>query len=564
MCGLVWVVGREAARLAPKALQRLEYRGYDSFGFAWPSRDGVESFKSLDDLRSFSQSLPDSNMVLGHTRWATHGNVSLANCHPHVDPKGRFAIAHNGIATNADTKTEDGQSDTRWLATCLSGLLDQGFSPADAFQNLTLSLEGRNALVVMFASGETYAFRSGSPLVLVQLDDGYAVASDLLALAPHTRACQPLRDGDVVRYLGDQIVVNGQLPSWQVFSAGSVEAGEVSTNTPGCFMYNEILAQWQTITMPLAENRNLCHLLEGLRARGTLLVTGAGGAGIVAAQIAQFVNARTEVRALAVSACEFASYKNLARDSCLLAISQSGETADTLVAIEQAQAWGMPIFSLVNMPFTTMSAASDTAYNLGVGAEHCVLSTKSATAQLAFGYWLAANIAGSADQARRELDQLSVCLSQELEPGLFPSFYKAVSYLADQPRVFLLGRGAHYPIACLAALNLKEAAYIHAEAFSAGELKHGVIALIEEGTPVILFGLDQDLYMRNVAAELKSRGAWILAVGSESADICLPDPGAGHIVSLPISCQILAYLLARQRGLDPDRPRNLAKSVTVL
>lgn len=571
MCGLVWVAHEAAAEIAPAALRRLQYRGYDSFGFAWPDASGITGSRSLEDLREFHEELPSSSMVLAHTRWATHGRVSLENCHPHRDGSGRFALAHNGIISNhrefllqAESHAQD--SDTAILSQYFSALLDQGHNPEGAFEAVVSKMQGRNALLVMMASGEVFAYRNGSPLVLVQLQDGIGLASDVHALGAETVACCTLADHARVVCRGRQVHVNGALPRWQALPVTQY-AADVAVGTArraGHFMRQEILEQWQSVTSSLPQRDQLEKLRALLQGQQRILVTGAGGAGIVAQQIAHFLKVRAGFSALGISACEFAYQQAHSSGACLLAISQSGETADTLVAIEQARSWGMPVVTLVNMPLSTMAEVADLNFSLGAGPEQCVLSTKSATAQISFGYWCAALLAGTDIAARAELQDLGVTLSQILEPGLFSHFDKAVDYLANRDTLFLLGQGAHFASAQLGALNLKEASYIHAEAFSAGELKHGVLALVEAGTPVILFGLDVDPYMQGVAAELKSRGAMILAVGSTAGDIYLPDPGNGHPVSEPISCQILAYLLARRRGLDPDRPRNLAKSVTVL
>lgn len=571
MCGLVWVSHETAAEIAPAALRRLQYRGYDSFGFAWPDAQGMTGSRSLEDLRDFQQVLPKSSMVLAHTRWATHGTVSLENCHPHRDAAGRFALAHNGIASNHAEFAQQSElpvdvSDTAVLSQYFAALLDQGCTPEAAFDHVVTRLQGRNALVVMMASGEVFAYRSGSPLVLVQLQGGFGLASDVLALGCETIACCPLADHARVVFRDNQILVNEEVPSWQALQIEQFvpDVAVDFAHRAGHFMRQEILEQWRTVTLPVPDSDMTTRLKVLLRGKKRLLITGAGGAGIVAQQIAHLVSVRGKVSALGISACEFAYQKAHSDQACLLAISQSGETADTLVAIEEAKSWGMPVISLVNMPFSTMSQVADLSFELGAGPEQCVLSTKSATAQIAFGYWLAGLLAGAADAANAELRELGVTLSQVLEPGLFDQFQPAVDYLSDRDTLFLLGRGVHFANAQLGALNLKEASYIHAEAFSAGELKHGVLALVESGTPVILFGLDVDPYMQGVAAELRSRGAVILAVGSTAGDIYLPDPGGGHLVGEPITCQILAFLLARRRGLDPDRPRNLAKSVTVL
>ncbi len=580
MCGLVWKAGVDCHQQVPQALKRLEYRGYDSFGFASLMDVGIELYHSLDDLREFDEALPESDMVLGHTRWATHGGVNLENCHPHLDSKRRFALAHNGIVENfTELDSDRFSSDSALLTDLISRELDDSASPQQAFASVIKRLTGRNSLVVMFDDGEVLGYRSGSPLVLAQLSNGIGVASDPHAFGSDVSACCPLLDNMCFSYKFGQLAVYdsgeelgslGHDPSWVSFNMDSEEPNSLPVSgSPGCDMKREILDQWRTLSMSIPSDEQCSQLRGLLNDKALILVTGAGGAALVAEQIAFLLQTRSGRRALFLSAGEIQRYSAFADDAVLLAISQSGETADTLMALEMAKSWGMAVVSLVNGPFTSMGRASDLSLDLRVGPERCVLSTKSATAQIAFGYWLSTLLSFDDEQklpltCKSELQQLGSVLCGKLDDAVFAEFDAVADYLMDHHSLFLLGRGEDFATATLGALNLKEASYIHAEAFSAGELKHGVIALVEQGTPVIVFGVDRDPYMSGVVAELKCRGATVISVGSAAGDLTLPEFGDGHPVTAPITCQILAYVFALKRGLDPDRPRNLAKSVTVL
>jgi glucosamine--fructose-6-phosphate aminotransferase (isomerizing) len=287
-------------------------------------------------------------------------------------------------------------------------------------------------------------------------------------------------------------------------------------------------------------------------------------------QIAWLLREVAGFRALAIPAYEIESMRPMFREGdFVLAVSQSGETADTIHAVEVASSWGLRIASLVNMPMSTIARLSEFSMANHCGPEICVLSTKSATAQVAFGYLLASSLSRLPD-LKKNMNHLSSTLSRTLSAETSRKIKSLALSLKGEQHLFILGRGHFYGTAQVAALNIKEASYVHAEAFAAGELKHGVIALIDQGVPVILFSDRLDPYMVNVAAEVKSRGARVIGIGYEDNELfdhfialpVLPDPHLA-IVNAMIPCQLLAYHLAVQAGLNPDKPRNLAKSVTV-
>ena len=253
----------------------------------------------------------------------------------------------------------------------------------------------------------------------------------------------------------------------------------------------------------------------------------------------------------------------------MLAVSQSGETADTIDAVQLARRAGCRIASLVNAGHTTLAREADWAFSSACGPEICVLSTKSAVAQIAFGYLFAMTCAGRESDAHEELHDVWRALSRYLTPASLRVVDTVARKIADAEHLFVLGRNGHVGTALMAALNIKEATYLHAEAFASGELKHGVIALIEEGTPVLLFRQGEDAAMLNAAAEVAARGAHVVGIADSANSLFddwlpLPDArGEAALVSAIVPCQMLAYQIAVHRGLNPDKPRNLAKSVTV-
>ena len=612
MCGIVACSGKGHSQdVVVEGLGKMQYRGYDSFGFALVTESGsLETSKSLESYHEEKILLPPSQVLLGHTRWATHGAVNLTNGHPHVDPRGNFALVHNGIVENFDDLrsklTESGRifitsTDTEVIVFLMAQQLAEvqlahqlvkadlthesqsaNSSETNAqiheFRILALSrlqkkLKGRNTLVFLFSDGHILGARQGSPLIVGQGEQGLFLASDVLAFAPQMRRCFAMSDGDIVSIKSQQLVLIREaamvVPKWQEVDFDVLES---SKDGHKHYMLKEILEQWSTIPQQLQiEPDTFDDLVDSCVKAPQVIVLGSGGAALVAKQVAWILRNIGGTRAIDIPAYEVDAYECMVNETdIVLAISQSGETADTLLAMEKLNLWGVKIACLVNMPLSTMTRSADLVFYNRCGPEECVLSTKSASAQLTFGYLLAHAIKGEFSVAKKDINLLSHQLSRQLVKSEMNVYQSVVACLKDTPNVFLLGTGKHLATAMIGALNIKEASYVHAEAFSAGELKHGVIALVEPNVPVILFIPKDDLYMKTVAAEVKTRGACVIAICesenttiNENIDYQLVIPGGGSILSAVIPCQLLAYYLAIARGVNPDRPRNLAKSVTV-
>jgi glucosamine--fructose-6-phosphate aminotransferase (isomerizing) len=582
MCGIVACIGEDAQDLAVRGLQRMQYRGYDSYGFAWVDDPGrhIQLRKSIDSLDNLQDRLPVCTAILGHTRWATHGGVSLENCHPHVSQTREFSLAHNGIVENHQRlKVLTGnvvylsQTDTEVIVRLLESALRKNPSRLDALRSVISQLDGRNTIVVLFSDGELLGVRQGSPLVVGKASGQYFLASDVLSFSQQSRECFALDEGCIVRIKGQELEVFAEHGGVHhvVWEQLDLAESEFSKDGYAHYMLKEIMEQWQSVASQANLNEaEFGRLAELVRSGKSILVTGAGGAYFTSIQVAWLLREIAGVRALAVAAYEVDSMSALFEPGDLvLAISQSGETADTIQAIETARSWGMQVASLVNMPMSSIARLSDIQFSNQSGPEICVLSTKSASAQVTFGYLLAKRVAGETG-SREKIGELSQVLSQYLTLGNGRGIQQIARSLLKADGIFVLGRGLHLGTARIAALNIKEASYFHAEAFSAGELKHGVIALIEKETPVIMFVPRNDVYMLNVAAEVRARGASVIGIGYEDNSlfdefIALPevsDPQLAAVSSI-IPCQLLAYYLSTQSGINPDKPRNLAKSVTV-
>ncbi|MEO2177808.1 MAG: glutamine--fructose-6-phosphate transaminase (isomerizing) [bacterium] len=604
MCGIVACSSVDKGQeVVIEALSRMQYRGYDSYGFAYITEaGGLDACRSIDHFEPGLISLPDSRVLLGHTRWATHGGVSVENCHPHSDPLGRFALVHNGIVSNFDSLKasllEQGTqfqttTDTEVLVHLMSMALEERADRMCALMSLQKMIKGRNTLLFLFADGELLGVRQGSPLVVseaavgggIEPDQRKAlyVASDILAFGDQTFRSVPLLDGQIVSIKAQNLLIvdpagNPVAPHWVETSSISHELKPVDDESSGSgykhCMLREVLEQWRTIPAQTAlDELEFQPFVEVIKGSRQVFVTGAGGASYTARQVGWLLRTIAGIKAMDVAAYDIENIHNLVEeDDVLIVLSQSGETADSLHAIQIARKWGMKIACLVNMPMSTMTRVSDFVFYNHAGPEECVLSTKSASAQIAFGYLLANTLCGNRGKAQQHIDRLSHLLSQQLVVSQLGMYQGTSAYLANQEHLFLLGRGEHFATALIGALNIKEASYLHAEAFSAGELKHGVIALIEPGIPVILFVPEGDTYMLGVANEVKARGAYVIAItDAESGgkfvdspvDVWITMPGDGSPLSAIIPCQLLAYYVAVSRGLNPDRPRNLAKSVTV-
>lgn len=594
MCGIFGYTGQptNAAGIVFSGLKTLEYRGYDSWGIAVGAGDRVYTARDIGKLGAAPLGLPLSGLAIGHTRWATTGAVTELNAHPHRDCTGRFALVHNGVIENyrplRDGLKESGHiflSDTD--TEVAAHLLEEEFATVDgdgagrlaeALRRVSLKLTGLNALVVLDVhTGEMAATKNGSPLIVGLGSGANYLASDQAALLGHTDRLVFVNDGQTVALWPDRVeVYDSKTGSQTPLQIEQVRwrPEQAALNGYRHFIEKEIWEQPDMLRhiadTGIEQAEGLARFVSGAR---RLYFAGCGTA--YHATLAGSYLLATEVKQAAVAAYphEFANFAPLmGPDDALVAFSQSGETIDVLDAVRAAHGQSARVGALVNVPGSTLTREADFKLMLGAGPEKSVLSTKTFTAKLAYLMLTAGALAGDPTRHVATLKSAAgdiAALGEGVE-GRLAAIEEAARYITEHDHMFILGRGLGYPMALEAALKIKEISYLHTEGFASGELKHGVIALISKGTPVIVFvpeGADE-AHMLTAAGEVKARGAHIIGISPHPHvvfDTHLPVYGSGpaFYLSATVTAQRLAYELALVRGTDPDKPRNLAKSVTV-
>jgi len=607
MCGIVgYVGGREAAPLLIEGLQRLEYRGYDSAGVAIQNGRGLRLQKVVGRVQALRARI-DSDPIhgstgIGHTRWATHGAPTEPNAHPHVDCTGTIALVHNGIIENADalkTRLERTghvfrtETDTEVLAHLIEEA--SGETLEDRVIAALRHVEGTYGLAVMSQEepGKIVVVRQGSP-VLIGLNDGeYFVASDAAAVLEHTRSVIYLDDGDLAVITRDGYRIIDRDARVQDRTISDIEWDLEAIELGGFphFMLKEIFEQPKTILSTL---RGRLLLDEGTARLNGLNLSPAACAGIERIVIVacgtswhsgligrHIIEQLAGIPVQVEYASEYRYQTQLSLPNTLtIAISQSGETADTLEAMRAARAVGSRVVGIVNVVGSTIAREADGGIYLHAGPEIGVASTKAFTSQvvalLLLGLYLGRQRGLSVDEGQeliRELARIPELVERALE--LDGRIREIARIYADATNFLYLGRGVNFPTALEGSLKLKEISYIHAEGYPAAEMKHGPIALIDENMPVVFVAPQDPIYAKVVSniQEVKARGGRIIAVCTEGRDDLgalvdhrLPVPATHPLLSplvTVIPLQLLAYHIAVLRGCDVDRPRNLAKSVTV-
>ena len=607
MCGIVGYIGTEqASGIILNGLEKLEYRGYDSAGMA--VFDGnkinitkaVGRLKALDEITHGGESMP-GNAGIGHTRWATHGVPNHVNSHPHYNEQETIAVVHNGIIENylalkdkligkgyafvSDTDTE-----------VIAHLLDYYYkgNPLEAITKVLHRVEGSYAFGILFAEypDELFAVRKGSPLIVGKNETGSFIASDVPAILKYTRSVYFVDEQEVACLKADSIrfftVDEEEIKKECVHIDWDENAAEKGGYEH--FMLKEMYEQPKTVQdtlMPRIKGEDIVIEELGMSdedmrqikkihivACGSAYHTGVTGKYIIEglARIPVEVDVASEFR-----------YRNpvLEEGGMVIVISQSGETADTLAALREAKERGFKVLGIVNVVGSSIAREADNVMYTWAGPEIAVATTKAYSAQLIALYLLALKISKARgvlaqeelscmmEDLKRLPDQIEMLLNNKTKIQHFANRYIGAK------DIFFIGRGIDYAISLEASLKLKEISYIHSEAYAAGELKHGTISLIEEGTLVAAVSTQKSLYQKTISnmVEVKSRGAFVLAVTNEgnteiekAADyvIYIPETNQYFTNSLAIiPLQLFAYYVSIGKGCDVDKPRNLAKSVTV-
>ena len=603
MCGIVGAIGhQDAALVLYQSLQRLEYRGYDSAGVCTINNGTLNRRRAVGKLAELGHVLdgePLSGAVgIGHTRWATHGGVTVENAHP-IMSGDDVAVVHNGIIENyKDIKANliakgysfSSQTDTEVLSHLFRDAIGATDSLMAATAEVLAQIEGAYAFAVVSTQypDQIAIARNASPLAVGISDGANYIGSDAMAMGAMTRRIIFLKDGDYGVVSDDHIMLMDEagMPAQREEVMVSSSPGLISKDGYHHFMEKEIHEQPEAIAHTLSEitdkdGRLRFNLGDAKTMKGLMML--AAGTSHNAAMIGKYwIEMLADLPVVTEIASEFRyRHPSLRHLDHAMGISQSGESLDTLMALRHAKENNVTTIGLVNVPDSTIARETDLQLMTRAGPEIGVASTKSFTAQLAILLAMASFLgkergvidAEKADDIHRHLTAIPRLMGEAMKS--FEDIRPFIASLSKAQSCLYLGRGALYPLALEGALKLKELSYIHAEGYASGEMKHGPIALIEEGLPVIAILADDNHLNKALSnlMEAKARGAHVLAISTETAAAKIDE--LDHVVTVPdcdpliapivlsIPIQILAYLTAVHKGTDVDQPRNLAKSVTV-
>lgn len=589
MCGIFGYIGGRgnAQKLVFAGLKSLEYRGYDSWGVAVKDtksdkitvkkKAGKIGENNIDDL-------PAGRISIGHTRWATHGGVMDINSHPHLDCSKGIAVIHNGIFENYEQKkavliegkhTFVSETDTEVIPHLIEELMKKsGF--AESVRMAFNKMEGLNAIIVISKNeNKIIAVRNGSPLVVGFGKGENFLASDASALLAYTKTVYFLEDDQMAILEKNKVEVFDAKTGKKIKFVKQRLDWEISQGEKGKypnFMLKEIYEQPRILSeIAIEAGKNMERIAKMIRqSRGTYLV-GCGSASYAAlAGTYLFPKVARRHVNFAIGS-EFGYHLDfLNKDSLVIPISQSGETIDILESVKKAKNRGAKIVSISNVLGSSLYRISDEKILIGAGPEKAVASTKALTGMLAHLILLSYSLNGGVVEGRRLLVEAAGSVKNVLSEGVVRKIKKLSDKIVNTKDIYVIGRGLSYPAALETAIKIKEISYIHAEGLAAGELKHGPLALVEKGVPCIAFLPDDETYGANLAGamEMKARGGYVIGISHkphEVFDYYIPvkDAGVATIIPNIVVGQLLSYLLTIKKGLDPDMPRNLAKSVTV-
>ncbi|MBU6996164.1 MAG: glutamine--fructose-6-phosphate transaminase (isomerizing) [Theionarchaea archaeon] len=574
MCGIVGMISQEEFTTIEllKALKRLEYRGYDSVGYA--TVEGILQ-KDTGEIDGFLKIVPEhrTRAAISHTRWATHGGVTKENAHPHAACGNLFFIVHNGIIENYERLRDQlhghnyvSETDTEIIAHFIEEKIRNGLTVRESIETFMAEAKGTYAVLLLPRGEEKiYAFKKDSPLVLGIVPEGFVVSSDIYAFSDRSQKAIFFEDYEMAEVTAtDYMFFKHGMPIAKEIKEFKVTYTEIKKDFPH-YMIKEIHEQpavaERLVTSLKTDQKHKLDRLSDLVRQARKVVFVAAGTSYHASLLGVHFFHETGVETQTIIASEFRNYVTCDEDTLVVAISQSGETMDVLKALKYAREQGARIASIVNVPYSTIQRMSELSLEILTGQEICVASTKTYTNQVIALLALAQKFGYDVN-----LDTISQRIKECID-----THEGQVKILARELRdcqdIYLIGRGLSYPVARESALKLKEIAYVHAEGMMGGELKHGTIALIEDGTPVVCLIPDEDYEMESNTREVQARGARAIIISNNSEfspDFLLETSSDGKFAILAtVVGQMLAYYIAKERGLPIDKPRNLAKSVTV-
>ena len=590
MCGIIGYCGKKpAVPVILEALKCLEYRGYDSAGIACLCDGKLLIRKDAGKIDEVVQkhnlaNIP-GNVAIGHTRWATHGAVTQFNAHPHSDCDDRVGVVHNGIVENSQQLRQEltraghrftSETDTEVIPHLLEDALRNGYSLEQAVLSIAGKLEGSYAFLAVSLDdpGKIVGTRRNNPLIVgIDAPDYYA-SSDALAFSQYTDRVMGLEDNEVVVLTQGKIEFFDARGDKLLKQARRLDHSWAKTDKEGYqhFMLKEIMEQAQVLGQTVQQDgKKFTRIaLDILRARQVIIA--ACGTSRYAALVGRYLFSKVGKKFCdVVMASEFGYFADsVDKNTVVIAVSQSGETADVVEGVKAAKAAGAQVISIINRPNSILADLSHEVIYLNCGSEIAVAATKTFLSQLAIFYLLSFSMIDSFDEAAARLANLNSSITMALDWNK-NELIKISQKLKDKNDFYYIARGINFAIASEGALKLKEISYIHAEGMPAGELKHGTLALIEPGTPVVVICPADYTFSETLsnAIEAKSRGAYIMAVSDRQSDIYdswIKIPEVDELLYPMVAVvplQLLAYYLAINRGCDPDKPRNLAKSVTV-
>ena len=583
MCSIIGYLGSDdAAPIIVRGLGRMEYRGYDSVGVAIGSNNKIIFKKGVGKVAEVNANLGldklHGSTGIGHTRWATHGKVTEKNAHPHLSNSGKIAIAHNGIIENFEELKSNlqnkgykfqSETDTEVIANLIQLNFDETSDVKQSIIKTVAQLKGHYSFVVIFEDGTLAAVRFHESLIVGVGNNSYYLSSDVLGFIDRTDDAIYIDNEDFVIVNDAGIHVfdfDGSPVKYQITKV-SKEFADAYKGDYAHFTLKEISEQPDTI-LRAENNDQIQQFVDNIKQAKNLYITGSGTS-YNAAEVAKYLMSKfAKIKINTVISSEFPfSPDDIEQDSTLIAISQSGESADVLEAVRIAKKSNTKILSVVNHLNSSLSQESSLTIGLNCGPEIGVAATKSFTSQLATIYKITDKLCNGC--INPDWEKVSVGISHVLSNN--SKIKEIAKNLKEISDIYILGRGIHLPIAREAALKLKELSYIHAEGIAGGELKHGPLALMDSNVYVIIINPNDSTYndTLNSANEIKARGAKIIGISDKESDVYdywieippIVEPLYPIIEIVPI--QLLAYFTALEKKTNPDYPRNLAKSVTV-